>query len=489
MKKGSEHSGDKSSSGNRGLIYGLLLSSLLHLPLVLPELGKTVTAADIIHVARVNLERLLKWPFKFKERSRLAEKIRNYLDGKEGLDFGSAILEMEFVEGDIDAEELEEGNNELNRLTDFFQKMAKKTKPLKLLGGLGKSAGEYHGVNALLSGILIGEDNNRGGNCSAFAKFSASILRRVYPTMPIQFQDVRLDGAMHIRTLAQIEGQWYAVERSGPQPLSAQDLQGTVLHTPDDFTKRSIGVGGQGTFVPNDRQTSAPPTPTQLSPTDESWGFFGADDGIDPDRIKNLTSQGSAFANRPGSLPLGALSNEPKQGGGANSPVHFSSSGDTVQLRLLNKDEMRSALERQQRIVNEKRIRLLGELNEIHSRTKGIRLAPPDREADVRHQLDALAPGWSDALKQELTPILADFAFSWNVARIGSDGELTGGSRSQLYESACKKLESLINRHFGPEYPDGSGPEFRPGKRSRWTKMSPQDIANFEAICDFFTIE
>jgi len=261
----------------RALIFSVLLHGGIFVKFIMPE-EVTEAVRDKIAIAVRSLMRIAEKKA-YIERLRASKEMQEDSDG--------FFLDSEFYEGSMSEDELGEGRGKITRVIREFQEIAGKEKDrLKVLRQLAKSQGinKHKDYSSYLSRLVL----KLKGNCEARAKKMASIVKKVYPDMPIQYQIFR----KHMRVIVKIEGQWYAFEEDDLIPVNQDDLKGTVLADSSIFVDTYLGkkpsvkaIDVTGNPKPIDNKSTD--TYFSLLPPDLSAKLRDADvDTGEPDELK-----------------------------------------------------------------------------------------------------------------------------------------------------------------------------------------------------------
>jgi len=208
----------------------------LALALITPEIHEYWEQRDIIF--RVLTQRAkASWNGNANKISDYKEDLKEKLINGERPDLGSFYLETEYLEGLIDKDTKESAEKKFNVLTAEYQKMAEDKNENTVVNAIIQEQTGYEADRSYLSSILL----NEGGNCQARQKLMASLIQRVYPNMPIQYQFVKSNNFPHTRTLIEIDGDWYKMELPHLTQLTENDFKATILADENDYIENYVG--------------------------------------------------------------------------------------------------------------------------------------------------------------------------------------------------------------------------------------------------------
>lgn len=178
------------------------------------------------------------------------------------VDEGAFFMKSESFHGISEAET----KSALVRLKNIreknFPQEKEKDDPLRRLFELSKEKGRYVPDSTFLSDLL-----NKGvGNCEARVKFDISTIPQLFPSLPHKLQwftasKERPSG--HVRSIVRVEGEWYELETF--QALSANELDGTVITSTDEFVRMYTGTKSSGRLIEGGKKV---PPPDHVKPTD-----------------------------------------------------------------------------------------------------------------------------------------------------------------------------------------------------------------------------
>ncbi|GEM_PF-3665071 len=272
-------------ANNRAFLYALLVSSTLHAPLFCSEY--LAEAGNIAYVTKERIARIINRP---ATRTHFIEQLKGAYENKKEVDLGNFYLDSEYYEGGIDEETKNGSAKELDRQTTHFKAKAKEQDVLSVLREMA-SFGKYAEAHTYLSSLLTGS----GGNCEARSKRAASLVQRVYPPLPFKFQDVKLNGSLHTRTIVQVNGVWYAMD-GGLEKMAGEDFEGTVVHDSMAYVKNYLGKKTTGSYVQSKEPLER--TRTNLTPTDTYFSLTPKnidelrDIGVDRKKPKRMAAGG-----------------------------------------------------------------------------------------------------------------------------------------------------------------------------------------------------
>lgn len=218
-----------------------------------PILTDAPTKAVEIWQKRKEVARVLdrKWTAFWNEvdPKSYKEELKKAAERGEEIDLGEFYLRSEYEEGFIGKERYIRAEDALNKLAAELKRESNEATNASVLNKMislqedeKAPEGGYLEENSLLSDILLeNEEGYRSGNCQAREKLMASLVQRVYPEMHIRYQILKLDGALHTRTLVELNGKWYAMELQSLTLVPEDSFQGTIISDQNDYIEAYIG--------------------------------------------------------------------------------------------------------------------------------------------------------------------------------------------------------------------------------------------------------
>jgi len=270
----------------RALIFSVLLHGGIFVKFIMPE----ETFADVRDKIAIYVRSRMRIAEKkaYVERLRASKEMQADSDG--------FFLNSEFYEGGMNENELNETKNEIAGFIKEFQEMTSKEEdPRKVLRQLAKKQRTIKTKNhsSYLSRLLL----KFKGNCEAKAKLMASIVKKVYPNMPVKYQFYRKLNQNHMRVIVGIEGQWFALEEDDLVPVNQDDLKGTVLADTSIFVDTYLGKKPSINAI----NMTDNPNPLEMYTTDTYFSLLPADLGV---RLRDI----DADTNKPDELKVSLAS-------------------------------------------------------------------------------------------------------------------------------------------------------------------------------------
>jgi|GEM_PF-4173241 len=234
---------------------------------------------SIVYVAQQRMRAALE--SRPVQRAEYEKSLKGALENGEHIDGGEFVLLQEYMAGSIDDLRMREALKRLHDIEAEIRSDANLANEIATLKKIVAAQGEYSGDNSYLSTLLL----DKKGNCKARARFTAALIDRLYPAMEIRYQVVKVDRVMHIRTMAQVDGQWYNMEEL-ERPMTVGDVMGSVIYKKEDPIKSYVGEKSVGTYVSPAIKINSP---TKLSVSDD-YENIPLPSGVSSDNIKDITS-------------------------------------------------------------------------------------------------------------------------------------------------------------------------------------------------------
>lgn len=240
------------------------LAVALHTPYFLnSRCGEAWEERDnIVHAAKEAVKStLISRPL---ERDKYIRKLKEGLENGASVDLGEFYLRTEYIEGRIDEVRMKESLKKLASAETELRAEMEEKGVIKTLKAITESQGGYSEPNSYLSSAV----DDKKGNCQAREKYTAALVQRLYPDAKIAYQNVKVEGEMHTRTLVEIDGQWHNMENP-EAPMTDKELEGTVLYDKYDYVRNYAGEKPIGEYRKRPDTQTSEKTHTKLTATDD----------------------------------------------------------------------------------------------------------------------------------------------------------------------------------------------------------------------------
>jgi hypothetical protein len=238
----------------------LIFSALLHVPIFAGDSIKEVMGnPNIVYATKEWTKGIVN--AKYSERWEYKDQLREAINRGENVDLGNFYLRMELMEGRIDEARMEDAKVRLGKIELELKAKASVSTKKEILNAIILLHGTGSIQHSYLSTLLL----DKKGNCHARQKLTATLVQRIYPDMPIQYQILKIDGIIHTRALVELEDGWYSIEVPSLNRVNPEAMNGTVFYESDDEMDYYVGKEVKGKYINKKREDFSSPVKIELS--------------------------------------------------------------------------------------------------------------------------------------------------------------------------------------------------------------------------------